>query len=385
LACGSFDTFLHQLSNLSAQQVLLAHTAWLTDAERHNVVQDFELGREHLKMEGALKSSAFQCLPLKILSLGHPSVDVARLGISQAMIMFDNLPDGHDCHPLVRRLFADGDVRDQIIQFVQGVAYDALPLVCLYRSKFMFVPINEASVERRHAEIHKKISLAPRHTGPFVSLNGLRKHELQHFVLQHPAELVKLERHHAASSTPRGVLYELGLQAHEEVLPYVDATGSVTQVIPHTIVAALVYRCDLTTQFMALPEFERRLPPGHGAMVDSDDDDGIVQDQAAVVQEVAVVQDVALDPTFENLDQVCSFEHFQTTAQPHVVYAMKKSWSGGVVGPGSFFKDLKSQLLTLKQKPKIRQDLLDALHSALAVGEDNVISAILATQHSLES
>ena len=155
LAAGSFDTFMSDLCNVSTQEVALRHTAWLSPDERHRVMTDFETGREHLKMQCLLKASMCSVLPLKILVIGHLDSGMARVGLSAALVMYDNSDQDAQHHPLVELLF--GVHRHEVLQFLQGVPRSELPYIRQLRHRFMFTPVNEQSVERWHAEVHNKL------------------------------------------------------------------------------------------------------------------------------------------------------------------------------------------------------------------------------------
>ena len=72
-----------------------------------------------------------------------------------------------------------GPGRGQVIAVVQGThTFAEVPLVQRYRMISQFLPCMEASVERRHAQIHSSIRAAPNHTAAFTSVQGLRKAEI---------------------------------------------------------------------------------------------------------------------------------------------------------------------------------------------------------------
>ena len=118
------------------------------------------------------------------------------------------------------------------------------------------------------------------------------------------------------------MLSVLGLQAHEEVEAYVDRAGVLQTVVPHSVVAALVYRCDIRTQFKQLPHIDMSGPgPGHGGGGGGSEDGGDAGDAGDGTHSGLPGLDVdAKEPggdrnnTLQAILNTCAFEHFRASS-----------------------------------------------------------------------
>ena len=301
------DTFMEHVTTVldfNEAQVSMSYTANLQPLDKARIVSDWSKLAAFMKTTFQFKLAAWKTLPLLLVGLGHSSVSKARELLWLAFDEWEHMSasDRAGCHPLTARVLSDDSLmRGEAEQFLRGEkTVSELPLLQRVRHEMMFIPILEQSIERRHALLRQRINSAPHHSAPYVSLVQ-RSHEIER-LLSEPDSLPRMAFSLDLARTPSQVLQALDLQLHPEVQPYVCMGASKPlQRVPHNIVAALVYRCDLTSQFAKLtvevPSKPRPRPskdadikalpweeagqgpgagdePGDDENADDDDDDG---------------------------------------------------------------------------------------------------------------
>ena len=223
--------------------------------ERGRILHDFADGKAFLLAEFALRTRTWTQLPLKLFCLGHWDMAVVRQHAAQCLVLYDNLPAGQARHAWTEKLLSpQGTLRPMIEALVLGhQGFDDLPELQHERAKTQFAPIIEISIE--HAQLHRSIRLAPRHSGAFASIM-LRKGEV---ISAMEADADRTSRDLAAhlhgNSTVSACVLGLHLLTHPVLAPHLR-DGFVHARLPHHIVVRIVYRCDTQTQFMDLPSVQ---------------------------------------------------------------------------------------------------------------------------------
>ena len=257
LCDGSFFDLLDTLLTFNRTELVVRHCASLAAEEKTRMLADWSKLGGFLKTVFQLKLSVWTSLPLLIVGLGHASLSQARRLMWKALAEYESITQGgqpeqhQSLHPLTQKLFsASGDLRKELELFLRGESFQSgrLPSLERLRWQMHYVPILEQSIERRHAVLHQRIKVAPNHSGQFVSLVE-RAHEVEALV-SHPDQMTKMAEHCMSVRSPALVCQGLGLSTHPAVAQWLQSSKLQSQT-PHTVVASLVYRCDLQTQFMA--------------------------------------------------------------------------------------------------------------------------------------
>ena len=180
LACGALDRFFTLISSTLVAQVRAAHATTLTAVEQGKIVDYFNFSKQYIYVELVLRvDRGWSALPLRALGMGNEDEEVAKDCLIDCLAQFEAMQP-EDMTVFEWTLFARGGPgRGQVIAVVQGThTFAQVPLVQRYRMISQFLPCMEASVERRHAQIHSSIRAAPNHTAAFTSVQGLRKAEI---------------------------------------------------------------------------------------------------------------------------------------------------------------------------------------------------------------
>ncbi|CAE7345990.1 unnamed protein product [Symbiodinium microadriaticum] len=256
IAEGALGRLIDDLFRYNDSQLALMQAANLPDEDRTRLLLDWSAMKVHMRMQFSLKLSPWNHLPLSSLGLGHWDQSVAQRMLWDSLVEWENLSEEQreTSHPHSRRLFRD--LRTEVLAFIRSEPSDRWPSLELLRARAAFTPVLEQSIERRHAILHQHLKCAPHHSAPFVSLCE-RKDEVIEVVSNGEAE--KLAQYCEKTRSPSLVATALGLTLHEEFAPHLDAvTGTLSVSIPHTLVASVVYRCDLRTQYKVLPAVHKR-------------------------------------------------------------------------------------------------------------------------------
>ena len=286
---GALHRYIDGLFQFNDSQILLVHTANLDREEKTQVTLDWSAMKILLRMHFDLKLSPWRQLPLSTLGLGHPDRAIAQRLLWNCLVDFERLSDEQRAaaHPHSKKLFQEH--RQEIDAFVRGDVVASWQGLAIMRAQSVFVPILEQSIERRHAILHQHLKTAPHHSAAFVSLCE-RKEEILALLstetagsagiapLQRLADLCSLTR------TAPLVAQALGLVRHAEFAPYLCAESEQLDIgTPHCLVASVVCRCDLSTQYKSLspvhkrPYNPRNLPVfGNPSIMDRADDGAAV-------------------------------------------------------------------------------------------------------------
>ena len=252
--CG--DSFLQHVDAalaINESELVTKFIRHLEASQQDLLIADWSKLAAFVKTSFRFKLSPWKSLPLLIVGLGHGSVSSARQLMWQALAQYEQLTDTQKetCHDLTRKVFSESlPMRAQLESFLRGQAISDLPELGRLRMEMMFIPILEQSIERRHAMLHQRIQSAHNHSGPYVSLVQ-RGSEIE-ALLSEPGRLQMLADLCASVRTPPLVIRGLGLQLHPQVAQWFQNVDVPEAQTPYHIVAALVYRCDLETQFRLL-------------------------------------------------------------------------------------------------------------------------------------
>jgi hypothetical protein len=253
LACGQLSPFLTQLADTTSAH-LQANLDGASPVQRASVLADFDVGKAFLLAEFTLRTQCWTQLPLKLICLGHWDLAVVRQHLGQCLVLYDNLPGGTH-HPWTEQLLHPASpLRDMCELLIAGdTTFDECDDLAKHRARAQFLPTLEVSIERKHAQLHHGIRLSPRHGGAFASMM-LRKGELIRGLDENAEELhTELAALLRAYSSPRSCIIALGLQSHPVFAPH-RINGELSRDLPHTLAVKVVYRCDVETQFMELPD-----------------------------------------------------------------------------------------------------------------------------------
>ena len=84
---GALGKFFDDICGLSSGVIMTTICRGLGGPDRANILQGFELGKEHLKAQLRIKTGQFEVLPLYQMIIGHPEEEEARFGAAKALAM----------------------------------------------------------------------------------------------------------------------------------------------------------------------------------------------------------------------------------------------------------------------------------------------------------
>ena len=151
LSAGDFLRLIENKFHIIIGEVLLLLSPSLTEEQRANLVNDFQLARAHLLFALSLKTAALQELPLRLFVIAHHNRVVARNGLAFCMLSTGCL------HPKIKALQQE-PLQGEAQQFLQGVELSELPALFEFIGMLMFAFSVDLAVEGQHARIHKGIS-----------------------------------------------------------------------------------------------------------------------------------------------------------------------------------------------------------------------------------
>lgn len=331
VAAGEFAEFINTLVQYNDSRFVMRSVAGLEGEAKDKITLDWSNMKAYIKTACSLKLSAWQHLPLSMLGIGHTDPATARLSAWRSLSEFNELSESAQdaVRPVVRRLLS-GDGERQMLAFLREEDSSVWPDLDVFRAQCMFVPILEQSIERRHAVLHQHIKSAPHHSAPFVSVSE-RKHEILNYVqdksIDTMAEICESVR------APALVAESLGLQKHPDLAAWWrPERGSLEISTSHAVVAALVYRCDSSAQFLALPSVQK--PPRHPQNLPVLLDEAGNQHEIQVVDEAgaaaasssdAVVPVQPGDSFLTKLMEHHAFQHFCSASTAADVYSIDPS------------------------------------------------------------
>ena len=171
IVAGELVSLFHKHLAYQSAELSLTMTSGLSQDEQSKARLDWSRLKAQLKMQLELKLMPFSSLPLSILGLGHWDEQKARELMWRAAGEYEALSpqDREAAHPLTKQVFS-GDVREELVRFLQGQDAQSLPSLMKIRLRSLWCPVLEQSIERKHAQLHARIKSAPHHSPPYVSL-----------------------------------------------------------------------------------------------------------------------------------------------------------------------------------------------------------------------
>ena len=256
VACGGLDRLVSQVADLEVGNFVHYHCGGLPQASRDRLVDSFERGKQIIELQLRFKLSAWKMLPLRVLGLGHFDLQKARRCMLRCLMQFSAATDEERAVMHDTTVCLLQGLRRDLVRFIRGG--DLSPALQRFADAFTFVPILETSVERLHAMVAQRVRIAHNHSPYYVSLS-LRRSEILAFHAHNAAELAD---QCSRSQSQVAAVQAFGLQWHPSFEPYRlhEPRGPrremLDKCLPFSLAASVIYRCDLKTQFRALPAVE---------------------------------------------------------------------------------------------------------------------------------
>ena len=173
ISSGLLVRELDEFSASSAADILSTLDRGLPAADRHMLLKEFDLGRNHFVAYVSVKLAPWQHWPLKAFRLAHKDEQVAKQTCQEAL----QAPLG-SLGPQVALL--QDSLRLQCEQWISGVPLDSCGLQGLrnYVTLLRLTPTSERRIEGQHARVHQRGRCSPNHTEYYQSF-GLRSPELE--------------------------------------------------------------------------------------------------------------------------------------------------------------------------------------------------------------
>ena len=281
LAAGEVDEMVERHLAIAMSQVLMI-TSGLPAATRELILKDFENGHKHVAYIIRLKISVYQNNPQKVLSLGHPDIEVAR---KHCRVAYDlALAEGEDnAHPWILALvFSRSPLGHEFTLFVTTeIDFGTLRLLAAFRARVRLIPVVETYIEARHKDLKQEGKSKYRVSNSRASLK-LRGLEIEGELEGEAATqfFTKLTSLCSQLRSMSGVLQNLGLATHAAVSSCIQDSGDMAFGAlfaghsNHALVEKVVYRRDPGSQFRNLDVFKNDVNPdqrpAHSAKTDGE-------------------------------------------------------------------------------------------------------------------
>ena len=252
LAAGDLEAFGEEMANKSFSE-LEEDLEGLSQGQRDWCLEQWTVGRDYILGEMRLRLRPFGALVLKILCIGLADIRLLRIHLARCILMWDALQDGDVTHPHAIELFSRGSVLRMAVEAVVEGTQDIerVPRLMWHRRRSRLAKCIEVSAERLHAALHRNILAAPHHTGAFASAFS-RKDAILGVVQESPEGAQDFGDKVAEVRTAGRVITTLCLQMHPRVEDFLPE-GEMPSDFPHKVAVECVYRCDVNSQFRALP------------------------------------------------------------------------------------------------------------------------------------
>jgi len=172
MVAGKFMKVLQKMSRRRFVEWQASSRPKLSVEQWNKCLHDYEQGRSFIVAAVKVKLAFVDTLPWILAGLAHHSVDEARRLGKLAQQRWDDLPEQarERQHIVARTLFRPGVLRDQFIQFSNGViALEDAPALELFVAKLRFMCTCECIMEADHKEVKQKCR-SPRCGPVLVSL-----------------------------------------------------------------------------------------------------------------------------------------------------------------------------------------------------------------------
>ena len=145
--------------------------------ERGDILEDWQLGCDHLMFHGKLKLSVPQTIPLLFVGLANWDESLARRCANRAVAIC-NGTRGRVHHQLsLEYMDEEGEIWKELVAFAGGRRRDQCPSLCREMQWLQLVRCNEVSAERLHKIGTVEARHAPCHSATVLSY-GLRAPEI---------------------------------------------------------------------------------------------------------------------------------------------------------------------------------------------------------------
>ena len=256
LACGKGD----QIMNASLEGwkgILLQELTGITDADRGDILNDFQLGSEMTIYLCSFKLSIFQIVPWKFIGLANHDETEARTCAGQIISQWKST--SHRRHHELTLEYCDenGQFRQELQAVAAGRPRKDCAVLHAECDWLGLCRANEVSAERLHRTGTLKTTHAPMRSAVFLSY-GLRGNELVDTVYERD-DLVEFAECCREVKTQDGVVQCFRLQQHPALAKERDiaiAKGIKIKAVmaPYKVIRQVFYRGDLETSFDTYPE-----------------------------------------------------------------------------------------------------------------------------------
>ena len=312
IACGQFSRWIENMVGLELAEIGGSLQGCAPD-ERARILADCQAARQHVVFAAQAELTCWERTPRVFCGLSHATESMARAaamsGYQQWLQMSDEVKA--QAHALTRAFCNEGPLHDEVVDFISGTPRQQLPLLMREAGRLLFVPVNEISVERLHAQTHKQLKHAPHAGGVAVSWAHRSPGFLQQ--LSASSDLLKESAGLCANIYhPLKLLPRLGLAGHPDIVDVVAGTTVETQVGQFELLGStktfdkvakqIVYHLDIPSQFLpSLPAFKKSGGGGGGG------------------------GGRAEDSSLQQLQQHLLLEKFRNNHMPGTFYTLKKS------------------------------------------------------------
>jgi hypothetical protein len=257
LAAGDFELFIQALTNMATIELTLGWTADLTAEERTMVTEDFEAGRKHMAFALAVFTAPYKQLPRMLGGLAHPDPLKCRGCFVTALQQWGVLTDVEQAaaHP-VSKLFCHPEsiVCQQALRWLDvSTELDNFPELFYHVSRLALIPMNEISIESKHAVIKQMLNRGPNVGAASLSL-AQRFPPILARMDSEPEFLLELATTCSSVYHPINNIRLSGIAGHPDLI---EALSSATYVNPH---GNLTFALGSTMKYAKPVTIKRRLP-----------------------------------------------------------------------------------------------------------------------------
>lgn len=351
LASGAVPELVSELCERSFGILFAEHGYGLKPEELQLLHRDFERART-LLMEGALeKLDHWQRVPWLLCGLSHRASAVRQQVAKRVLQAFDSEP-AKVLHSRLTQEWMEGPLRDSLHLLADGAVFEQLPPVGQTRiAELFFVPVDETTIESRHAKASIFGKKASNVSPVSMSLSNRWPLFCQR-VQEDPAVLGKMVDDFSRARQLKAMPNTLGLTHH----PCVQAAYNMEVAkrdrplrLLRSSLKQVIYRADLEAQFDdkgAADKMHKRR-----------------QHKRWREQSAALPERRPPDLTEDAVRVNCIREHFRTIASSRCIYSIgnvnRHGDSGPVVQPISSFLDQSESKRRRTEDPKLRLQLLD--------------------------
>ena len=248
MALGTWRHHFNEVLDTSSAQ-LLVHTLQLSVEDRDLLMREFHRGRDAMMLAVQLKFAQWERLPGLLAGVAHDDAQLARIAAQQCCDVYAKLPlkSPERQHPWVRKFLGESSCMSQRFRaFAEGRA-DRAPLLHDLWGIAM-IPVNEISIESKHALAKTKLRSKPHHSPALFSL-CLRAPEIREHVESSQKQLHALASQMQDMKTdPFAIPAVFGMQELPSVQTVLNSASGDSSTLKR-LVRSSFYRCDLHSQY----------------------------------------------------------------------------------------------------------------------------------------